>query len=178
MYNLNELSWIELGLCEKIPLKEVYRRGRVRLARGNVEFFIDEIIETYALYFSISYEEFSKAFDLKNPNLQKDLEDVFKTKTGFTKRRLRISVDDEDFIKVWESILVPDINRVEMALDKFCKLPLTERADFWMMLQYPNEFAEGTISQGLLEVYNMYNSFYHSEKNEFVKKWIMRSEKM
>jgi len=163
MKEFKDLDWISIQQSETSYGKYTEVFCKNKLLRSDIVLFIEEIIKKWAQYFSMSYESFAEEFYDFNPNLLKDIENLFKKKTGWFKGRLRLDSDDADLWQILNSILVPDIDRVKNACDAFCAITFKERVQFWGLLDATYDSKESVTAEAF-RVYKMYSSLSIDEK--------------
>lgn len=174
MKSFEELNWIPLGWCKSFPLSDGVRRyWKKQVTKSDIERFVDEVIDSSAIFFGVEYVEFSEVFDKKNPEIFAKINSLFEEKTGFLKGRLRIDFNDEDLDKMLMAIMVPDINRVDVTFDLFQRLSEREKVQFfWYMSKDIEIDSEEKLTSELLNVYNKYRSLYDSEQVAFLMKHV------
>ena len=179
MYRLMDVAWTSLDKSDEFYYKDSLSFFKIpKIVRGDIVKFFDELIEKYAVYFSVSYEAFSIEFYKRNPDLWKKIEKLFKEKTGILKRKFKLNSDDKELHEILKAVLVPAIDRVEDTFNMFLELSEQEKEEFWALLQYQHYIWDNDkLSKKAKEVYRKYSSFNINQKLSFTKKYNALSEK-
>jgi len=166
MIFLSLINWGKLGNIPGCPWASGLRDcGKNKLTHWDVQNFVEQILESYSRYYSVSYGEFAEVFYKYNAELDSEIKQLFKNKTGIFKGQLRINSYDTELHRILMEILIPAVDRVENAFEEYKKLNNTQRTLFWMALHRNADLIGETRI-----VVNMCHSLTYDEEKRFIER--------